>query len=272
MPGCRVGEIDLHYERAGSGPPLLFISGSGSDLRQKPNVLDGPFPRHFDTLTYDQRGLGRSSRPDVEYSMGDYAEDAAGLLDALGWERCAVVGVSFGGMVAQELAVRHAERIERMVLCCTSSGGAGGASYPLHELEALPADERALRSIEIADTRCGAQWREANPDALARVLDMQSAKAAVGAGDPAREAGFRRQLEARRGHDVWDHLPGLDMPVLICGGHHDGIAPPSNQRALAQRIPGSTLEMFDGGHLFMLQDRAAFPRMIEFLEGDSPGS
>ena len=205
--------------------------------------------------------------------MADYGEDAAGLLDAMGWERCAVVGVSFGGMVAQELAVRHPHRVTRMVLCCTSSGGEGGASYPLHELEAMPPDERAVLSMELGDTRRDAAWRAANPDAMEGILRMQQAAGAVGEDqerdEPGRVEGFRRQLEARRGHDVWDRLPALEMPVLVCGGRYDGIAPPANQEALARRIPRARLEMFEGGHLFIVQDRAAFPRMIEFLNEQS---
>src|SRR5579862_5540916 len=85
MPTAQIGALELYYERAGSGPPLLFISGTGSDLRNKPNVFDGPLAKSFDVLGYDQRGLGRSSKPDVDYTMADYADDAAALLDALGW-------------------------------------------------------------------------------------------------------------------------------------------------------------------------------------------
>src|SRR5215470_4606036 len=110
MPIGTVGDIDIWFERAGSGAPLLFISGTGGDLRVKPNVFDGPLQRHFDTLAYDQRGLGQSAKPDVPYTMADYADDAARLLDYLEWEKPNVVGVSFGGMVAQEFVLRHPAR------------------------------------------------------------------------------------------------------------------------------------------------------------------
>ena len=130
------------------------------------------FPTQFDLLAHDQRGLGRSEKPDARYSMADYAEDAAALLDHEGWPRCRVVGVSFGGMVAQELAARYPARIERLVLCCTSSGGAGGASYPLHELEALPPEERSARSLELGDTRLDAAWRAAHPEDWTRLRGL----------------------------------------------------------------------------------------------------
>ena len=267
MTTTRVRGIEVYYEIHGAGPRLLFIGGSGGDLRHKPGVFDGPLVEHFEVLSYDQRGLGRSERPPGPYSMADYGEDAIALLDAVGWDRCLVMGVSFGGMVAQELAARAPERVERLVLCCTSSGGEGQPSYPLHELQQLPEDERALRHMELSDTRCDAAWRAANPEAVERMQGFMAARAAVGADDPGRDEGFRLQLEARSGHDTWSRLPKLTMPTYVCGGRHDGIAPPENQHALERAIPDAKLELFDGGHLFLMQDRSANPKIIEFLRG-----
>ena len=107
MPIAAVNGLSLYFERAGAGEPLLFISGTGGDLRTNPNQFDGPFPKAFDMISHDQRGLGRSDKPDVRYSMADYADDAAALMASQGWDSAHVVGVSFGGMVAQELALRH---------------------------------------------------------------------------------------------------------------------------------------------------------------------
>ena len=273
MPNTTVRGIEIYFERNHSeagAPRLLFINGSGGDLRQKPGVFEGPLACHFDMLAYDQRGLGQSEIPDGPYSMADYAEDAAGLLDAVGWDRCAVIGVSFGGMVAQELAVRHPERIERMVLCCTSPGGAGGHSYPLHELQALPESERAEKSLELADRRMDADWRQANPDSFERMFAMFASRAVVGAREPRRELGQRLQFEARAGLDTYDRLPKLTMPVLCCGGRYDGLAPPENMEAIRDRIPGARLELFEGGHLFMMQDREAYPKILEFLLENEP--
>lgn len=260
--------VDVEYELVGDGPPTLFIGGTGGDLRARPNVLDGPLPRSCRTLAYDQRGLGRSSAPPGAWTMDDYADDAAALLDAVGWERAHVVGVSFGGMVAQELVLRHADRVDRLVLCCTSAGGAGGASYPLHELADLDADERVVRQLELADTRRDAAWRADHPDQLERLLEQARAAAEVGAGEPGREDGARRQLEARRHHDTWDRLPLVAAPTLVCAGRFDGIAPVANSEALAARIPGARLQVFDGGHLFLVQDRAAWPAIVTFLLDD----
>src|SRR5215469_10548092 len=174
MPTAQLPTIDLHYERAGEGPPLLFISGSGGDLRTKPNVFDGPLAKAFDLLAYDQRGLGRSGKPDVDYSMADYADDAAALIAHVGWPSARVVGVSFGGMVAQELVLRHPDRVERLVLACTSPGGAGGASYPFHEIQHMRGEARARFLMPISDTRHDEAWAASHADSAAQIIAMRS--------------------------------------------------------------------------------------------------
>ena len=263
MPRATVGDIALHYERGGraSGPRVLLISGSGGDLRQKPSVLEGPLAATFDLLAYDQRGLGRSDKPDTAYTMADYGRDAAGLLDAVEWDRCAVLGISFGGMVAQELALLDPARVTRLVLCCTSSGGPGGSSYPLHELEALPPDDRLTRNLGLMDSRWDAGWQAANP----AIVDLMRARTAVGEGDAEATTGARRQLEARAAHDTYARLPRLAMPTLVCAGRFDEIAPLANAEALAAQIPSATLQVFDGGHAFLFPDPSAWPAIMRFL-------
>ena len=265
MPTAQLGAIDLYYERVGEGPPLLFISGTGGDLRVKPNVFDGPMAKHFDLVAYDQRGLGRSAKPDVAYTMADYADDAAALMDHLGWESAPVIGLSFGGMVAQELVLRHPAKVERLVLGCTSPGGAGGASYPFHAIQHLTGEARAKHLIPVSDTRRDEAWAKANPDSYAQFVAMGAADPY--AGEPGRAMGARRQLEARAGHDTWDRLGQIACPVLIAAGRYDGVALPKTQENLAGRIPGAELQFFDGGHMFMIQDRAAMPAMIAVLQG-----
>jgi 3-oxoadipate enol-lactonase len=164
MPVCIANGISIYYEMSGSGDRLLSISGTRGDLRRHPSPGRGPFGEHFTVLAYDQRGLGQTDVPDGPYAMADYANDASALLDAMGWEDCVVLGTSFGGMVAQELAIRHPGRVRRLVLACTSSGGAGGASYPLHELADLDAEQRLPLQLELMDTRWDAAWRSAHPE------------------------------------------------------------------------------------------------------------
>lgn len=255
----------MYYERAGKGPPLLFISGSGGDLRNKPNQMDGPLPRNFDTLSYDQRGLGRTSKPDKTYTMADYADDAALLMDVVGWKSAKVIGVSFGGMVAQEFVLRHPQKAERLVLACTSPGGAGGASYPFHEIEHMSAEERARHMIPINDTRRDDAWQKANREQYEQFVAMAAADPYKD--EPGRAMGYHRQLEARSRHDTYDRLSQIGCPVMIAAGRYDGIALPEAQEKMAARIEGAKVQFFEGGHLFMLQDRAAMPAIVSFLKG-----
>ena len=263
MPHAQIHGLDLYYERAGAGPPLLFISGTGGDLRVQPNVFASPLAKAFDLLAYDQRGLGRTSKPDVPYTMAQYADDAAALMESQGWDQALVIGVSFGGMVAQELVLRHPGKVKRLVLACTSPGGAGGASYPFHEIEHLTGEARGRHLIPISDTRRDAAWAAAHPQDYAAFVAMAAADPY--AGEPGRAAGAHRQLEARAAHDTWDRLPAIACPVLIAAGRYDGIATPENQEAMHERIAGSRLQWFEGGHLFMIQDRAAYPAIVSFL-------
>ena len=265
MPIAALQLIDLYYEVRGRGQKLLFISGTGGDLRVRPNVFDGPLPAHFQVLSYDQRGLGQSAKPTTDYQMADYAEDAAALLDHLQWPAVPVVGVSFGGMVAQELALRYPQKIQRLALCCTSSGGVGGASFPLHELADLEPGDRAARHLAQSDLRRDAAWQAANPERWQKLLDM-----ALGATRADRDAaGASRQLAARAGHDTWNRLPQLDLPVLVMGGRYDGVAPVANQEALASQIVNAELRLYEGGHLFLAQDKSAYPDLVSWLSASS---
>lgn len=260
-----VNGLQFYYEQGGSGPRLLYISGTGGDLRKKPNVFDSPLAHHFEILTYDQRGLGQSDKPDVAYTMADYADDAAGIMDAVGWKSALVMGVSFGGMVGQEFALRHPEKIEKLVLACTSSGGHGGASYPLHTLIGTSPAERARIMIPNSDTRCDATWQKSHAAEFDAMIDLAVEMAKFAADEPNHAEGARRQLEARAGHDTYERLPQLTMPVYVCGGKYDGVAKPENLEAITNQLPNARMDLFEGGHGFLAQDSAAYQAVIEFL-------
>ena len=265
METVRVGDIDVCFEVHGSGPRVLLISGTGGDLRADPTRATHPLARAHEVLMYDQRGLGRTSKPDERYTMAQYADDAAGLMRELGWDRAHVVGISFGGMVAQHLALRHPGLVERLVLCCTSSGGAGGSSFDLLALADRPRPERAELLLPIMDTR---NDPSTDPPTLAPLFDRLAplmAAPPLNVDDPASETGAHRQLEARADHDVYDRLDEITMPTFVAGGLHDGQAPPENLERLAGALPDATLRFFEGGHMFLLQDRTAWPAIVSFL-------
>ncbi|MBU4054299.1 MAG: alpha/beta hydrolase, partial [Proteobacteria bacterium] len=159
MPFIEANQLNVYYEKSGRGETLFVISGSGGDLRVKPNIMDSPLNQSFTVISYDQRGLGQTRCDLPAYEMKDFAEDAAAIMETLDIAPCSVLGISFGGMVAQELAIRYPEKIKKLGLACTSSGGAGGSSYPLHELQALPLDEAIAKQIEISDTRINSEFK-----------------------------------------------------------------------------------------------------------------
>ncbi len=266
MPSVAVNGIELYFERWGQGPRLAFFNGSGASIATS-ELLIKLFTTDFEVLVHDQRGLGRTEIPAGPYTMADYAADARALLDYVGWDRCNVAGVSFGGMVAQEFAVTWPERVERLALLCTSPGGAGGASYPLHELAALPEEERSALGSHLLDTRFTPEWLAEHPGDRA-LAEMMSARRATGK-TTEQLRGETEQLAARSHHDVFDRLPRVASPTLVASGRFDGIAPPSNGRAIAERIPGARFEVYEGGHAFFAQDPAALPDVRGFLAAKS---
>jgi pimeloyl-ACP methyl ester carboxylesterase len=209
--------------------------------------------------------LGGSEIPSEPWTVADCAADGLALLDHMGWDSYLVAGISFGGMVAQELAIAAPRRVERLALLCTSSGGAGGSSYPLHELDELPVEERITTGLEILDRRFTGDWLATHPSDRAIVSTMTASRAAPLSEE--RQRGAAGQLEARRLHDVHDRLGAITCPTIVACGRYDGIAPPANSEAIAAKLADADLRVYEGGHLFFLQDRRALPEIFDFLSG-----
>jgi len=250
--------------RAGVGPRLLMFNGSGSTVEMM-RPLMAVFATQFDVVLHDQRGLGRTEIPPGPYFMAQYAADAIALVDSLGWETFFVVGISFGGMVAQEFAVTYPNRVERLALLCTSPGGEGGSSYPLHELRSMSAADQARISMDIMDTRFTPEWLETHP-ADRMFVDGLAGRNRVAPGSDA-ERGEIEQLNARAAHDVWDRLPLVTCPTFVAAGRYDGIAPLTNSESIVQKMPNAELHVYEGGHGFFAQDGSAFPEIMGFLAG-----
>lgn len=261
MPTARLNGIDVYFERTGEGRRLLFLNASGATLASAA-LLVHPFTEATDTLAADQRGLGRTEVPPGPYTMADYASDALALADHVGWDTFAMVGVSFGGMVAQEVAVTAPERIERLALLCTSPGGPDAASYPLDSLETLPPDERLATGMRVLDQRFTPEWLANHPvDQL--IVDTFVQREADHTPEAAR--GLAEQLAARSHHDVVARLGRITCPTFVGSGRYDGIAPVSNGELIAAEVAGATVHVYEGGHLFVFQDADAFPEVIAFL-------
>ncbi len=247
MPIVRAGDIDLSYERSGSGPPLLLIMGmSGTALH-----WGEPFLRElredFDVIAYDHRGVGASTRLEGETTIVQMAEDAAALLAALDIDAAHVLGISMGGMVAQELALRHPERILTLALGCTYCGGPGSELTDPARMAGL----RAAMSSGDAQRALRAGWEiNVSPamvddaEAYASYLDIAGRRrVALGV--------VMAQLRACAAHDTSARLPELSVPTLVIHGTEDALLPVGNGRMVASLIPGAKLEIFEGvGHLF----------------------
>jgi 3-oxoadipate enol-lactonase len=262
MPFGQLRDLKLYYEVVGSGPRLLFINGTNADLRRRQPYVD-TLSDHFTVLRYDQRGLGQSDKPDKHYSMQDYADDAAALMDVVGWKDAAVLGVSFGGMVAQEFARRHPQRITRMVLACSNPGGA--FAYPLLALQEKDAEVRARTMLSL-DLRRTEEWQAANPEEARELIEQGKKRGRpVDPSDPHAAMGARRQLEAREEHDSMAWLDQIRVPVAVFGGRYDALGSEASQRALAGGIPGAVMRLFEGAHGFLNEDPEAVPALTGFL-------
>lgn len=274
MATVRVGDIDMHCEEHGSGHPLLLVMGLATDsvawMFQVPD-----FQRHYRTIVFDNRGVGRTSKPPGPYSIHQMADDAAGLMDALGIARAHVVGVSMGGMIAQELALRHPGRVSALVLGCT---------YP--EPDAAAENQRTFMVGQLggsvsADGQLQIDISSLNPMMfLQQMLPTVFTPSFIQSELPkmmqifagSLQYGFSMeailgQVAAVMGHRATDRLHRIGVPTLVITGDADNLVAPSNSDVLAREIPGAKLVKVPGGsHGFNFEMPDVFNRaVLDFL-------
>ena len=273
MPTNHLNGIDLYWEIQGTGPRLLVLNGLNGTIESTRAFTDRLASR-FEILMLDPRGFGLTEIPPGPYFMADYAADALALADHVGWSKFRVFSISFGGMIALELAIGAPERVERLALLSTSPGGAGGSSYPLHELPPVNTREGWAAVIPLIDTRNsvdpGVQVPQQRPihrrllGALRRRLRLRAWQQPQP--DPEAARGLAEQLEARRLHDVWDRLERINCPTFIGSGRFDAIAPLVNAENMVTRIPNAELHVYEGGHLFFMQEAGVLDEILDFLD------
>jgi pimeloyl-ACP methyl ester carboxylesterase len=248
MRHADVAGLSLHYLRRGEGEPLLLIQGmSGTHLSWGEPFEAALAGAGLELITYDHRGAGHSAPVAGGFSIAQLADDAAGLLDALELERAHVLGISMGGMVAQELALRHPQRLRTLTLGCTYCGGPGarlaGEEVATGLGQALLSGdrERALRAGYEFNLSRAFTAEPANYDPFRTMATTLPVPVPV----------IMLQMQAIRGHDTSTRLPRLEVPTLVIHGTEDRMLPFANGELIARLVPGARLERLDGvGHMF----------------------
>ena len=217
MPTAQVNGITMYYEQHGAGEPLLLVNGLGSDITLLTSIITW-FARSYRVVAFDNRGAGRTDKPDAPYTIGLMAKDTAALMDVLSLERANVLGISMGGRIALELALSCPARLGRLVLVSTSAAGRGkvAMSWPVRLL--LPLKWTGLL-----------RGRYPQP----RYAHM-------------------RQRQASVSYDATNRLGQIRAPTLILHGRRDKSMPVDLAERMHAGIPGSQIEIFRGGHMFFL--------------------
>ncbi|MCH1513469.1 MAG: alpha/beta hydrolase [Acidimicrobiales bacterium] len=263
MPFAQLNDVEIYYELEGIGPDVLVISGTGSDLRI-PRLPNRDFDDSYHIVRYDHRGLGQSSSSERPVTMEQFAHDAASLLDFLSIVSVDVIGISFGGMVAQHLAIQYPHKVKKLVLACTSAGGEGNSSADLLSLMQLSKSNRQQKWLNMYDRRYG---NVDNENLFVHTLD-RLLQQEPGLFPNKVMPGLLHQLKARSEHDVSKSLEKITHPCLVVGGEFDAIAPPDNLTYLSEHIPLADLHFFKGGHSFLWEDPMAWVTISTFLKKD----
>jgi 3-oxoadipate enol-lactonase len=263
MPDAWNGTLKLHWESTGEGPAVLLIAGQGMTGKgwwATVPVLE----RSFRVLTFDHRDTGGSSRVRWPYSVAQMAEDAIAVLDAAGERRAHVYGISLGSLVAQELALRHPERVEALVLGSSSAGGF--AAYK-------PAPSSLVQTFLIRAGAMGpeeAEWaavpytyaektRREHPERIAADIAHRLSS-------PPEPLAYMHQAAAVATHDAYERLNQLAAPTLVVHGEQDVFVPPANALVLAERIPAARLRLLpDAAHMFPIDEPEADEEIARFL-------
>ncbi len=258
----------LHYERTGTGEPLLCITGFTISSAVYEPVLP-LWGERFDCITYDNRGSGRSGAPLRATSMPELAADAARLLDALGVESAHVFGISMGGMIAQELALRFPEKVRGLMLAGTTPGGPRAVRPAVKELAAVGLDlAQSFRDPGrpwLGPLLFSEAFRREQPERVRELLEFFARHGPT-------PWGANAHWWATVYHDTISRLGRVQAPTLVMHGGEDTFSPLANARLLAERIPDAELAVIPGtGHAFILEaPEASFDVMTAWLDAREP--
>jgi 3-oxoadipate enol-lactonase len=263
MPTVKANDINIYYEIHGEGEPLLMIQGysfySGHWMTMLPKVA-----KEYKAIIFDNRGTGRTDKPEPPYTMKMMAADAKGLLDAIGIAKANVFGVSMGGMIAQEFALTYPDVVLDLIVGCSNCGGTESVAPTAEALAFLFNPEAARFTVE-ERARATAPWIwtqdfiDKNPQAVEELV-------AVTAKYPTPEQGFAGHGQAIISHNTCDRLNQIKVPTLVIAGDSDRLIPPENSKIIASKIPGAELVILkNAGHAFT-QSPDAPKAILDFLK------
>ncbi len=264
MPTVTANDLDIFYVEQGHGEAVVLIPGLGGDHFLWRRQISA-FASYFRAIAMDNRGAGQSDQPDIPYSIEQMADDVAGLLNALGIGRAHIVGASMGGFIAQMFALRHPNRLHRLILCCTSYGGPNMVPPPPENLTVFThrtgdpeTDLRRVWAVSVTE-----RFLCEHPEALEEYVAWRVAH-------PQSPHAYQRQLAAAMAFDLRARVHEICAPTLIAHGAEDRVVPLENARRLHAHIPHSRLVIFpEAGHLFFIEKAEAFNRIaIAFLKGE----
>lgn len=251
MPIIKVNDINIYYEIHGEGFPLIDIIGLACDVNWwLPEIIEA-HSQYFKTIIFDNRGAGRTDKPDFPYSINMMAEDTIGLMDALDIEKAHILGTSLGGFIAQEIAISHPERVEKLVLCCTHCGGSKQILPKMEIMQEmmapgeLPPEEFIDRILSLCFTE---DFFKSNPDFI-EFYKKRALKYVIPYNT------YLHQVAANGSFSSGLRLKKIIAPTLIMHGREDVLIPWENAEVLAKRIPTSKAIIIDNaGHLLFKPD------------------
>ena len=263
MLRARINGVELAYDLQGAGEPLVLIHGAQGDQSMFAGIAPA-FANQFRVLTFDQRGSGLSEKPDMEFSMALLADDTAALMEHVGFASAHIIGVSMGGMIAQEFALRHPHKVRSLVLGCTTPGGpkavriGGEALTTAYSTEPLSPEERGRALAEAAFTT---GYIAQHPEIIPAMIEARRQR-------PLDPVALSHRMKAAYAHDAYDRLPHIACPTLVITGKDDVLISWEYSRILAERIPGAKLVLLEpAGHVFWLeqpeQSRAAIMAFLQ---------
>ncbi|UCE19231.1 MAG: alpha/beta fold hydrolase [Gemmatimonadota bacterium] len=264
MPRVKVNNIQMYYEIHGQGFPLVLIAGYGCGswlwFKQLPHLS-----KTFQTIVFDNRGVGKTDKPDDAYSVRMFADDTSGLLKHLNVKKCHILGISMGGMIAQQVALSYPKLVERLILCSTTFGGQNSIPIPEGTLRILASSARLPREEGLRRnmaTAFSAEYIRDNPEVFNRVISHLLS-------NPQPLYANQLQFRALKDFDVEKRLHEISSPVLILAGDRDEVIPTGNSQLLHERIEGSELVVFKGcGHLIIIERAEELnTKITDFLLG-----